>query len=91
MPCAPVLTRSQMRQHPQIEANGIVEVNTHHVAGELRQARHAARFDGTPAEHRRGAPLLAEHTEEVLAEAGYSADQIAAMLISGAATQGAKD
>ena len=72
------------------EANGIVEVNTHHVAGELRQARHAARFDGTPTEHRRGAPLLAEHTEEVLAEAGYSVDEIAAMLASGAATQGAK-
>ncbi|MEM7211517.1 MAG: CoA transferase [Pseudomonadota bacterium] len=87
VPCAPVLTRTQMRQHPQIEANGIVELNTHPVAGELRQTRHAARFDGTPAEHRRGAPLLAEHTQEVLAEAGFSETEIAAMLSSGAATQ----
>ena len=46
VPCAPVLTRKQMRQHEQIEANGIVEINTHPVAGELRQTRHAARFEG---------------------------------------------
>lgn len=89
VPCAPVLTRSEMRQHAQIEANGIVEVNTHHVAGDLRQTRHAARFDGTPPEHRRGAPLLAEHTEEVLAEAGFSPAEIASLLKSGAATKSA--
>ena len=88
VPCAPVLTRKQMRQHEQIEANGIVEINTHPVAGELRQTRHAARFEGTPPEHRRGAPLLAEHTEEVLSEAGFTEVEIAAMLASGAATQG---
>lgn len=87
VPCAPVLTRSEMRQHPQIEANGIVEINRHPVAGDLRQTRHAARFDGTPARHSRGAPRLAEHTEEVLAEAGFSAEEIAALLASGAATQ----
>lgn len=89
VPCAPVLTRSEMRQHAQIEANGIVEVNTHHVAGDLRQTRHAARFDGTPPEHRRGAPLLAEHTEEVLAEVGFSPAEIASLLKSGAATKSA--
>ena len=87
VPCAPVLTRTEMRQHPQIEANGIVEVNTHPVAGKLRQTRHAARFDGTSTEHRRGAPLLAEHTREVLSENGFSAEEVEALLSSGAATQ----
>ncbi len=77
-----------MRQHPQIEANGIVEINTHPVAGDLRQTRHAARFDGTPPKHQRGAPLLGEHTREVLAENGFAADEIEALLNSGAATQG---
>ncbi|MEL7153266.1 MAG: CoA transferase [Pseudomonadota bacterium] len=88
VPCAPVLTRTQMRQHPQIEANGIVEINTHPVAGDLRQTRHAARFDGTPPQHQRGAPLLAEHTREVLTENGFAEDEIKALLSSGAATQG---
>lgn len=87
VPCAPVLTRTEMRQHPQIEANGIVEINTHPVAGQLRQTRHAARFDGTATEHRRGAPLLAEHTTDVLAENGFSETEIEALLSSGAATQ----
>lgn len=70
VPCAPVLTRTQMRRHPQIAANGIV-VETHHPqAGPLRQTRHAAVFTGTPASIRRPAPALGEHTEEVLAEFG---------------------
>ena len=87
VPCAPVLTRTEMRQHPQIAANGVVEINTHPVAGDLRQARHAARFDGTPPEHRRGAPMLAEHTREILIENGFAEVEIDALLASGAATQ----
>jgi formyl-CoA transferase len=43
----------------------------------LRQARPAARFSATPAEIRRGAPALGEHTREILEEAGYSAAEIA--------------
>ena len=43
----------------------------------MRQTRPAARFDRTPAEIRRPAPTLGQHTDEVLAEAGLSSDQIA--------------
>jgi formyl-CoA transferase len=45
----------------------------------LRQARPAARFSATPAAIRHGGPALGEHTEEVLAELGYSRDDIAAL------------
>ncbi|HSV84852.1 MAG TPA: CoA transferase [Ramlibacter sp.] len=72
VPCAPALTRTEVIRHPQVvAAETIVEVD-HPAAGRLRQARSPARFDRTPSTIRRGAPLLGEHNDEVLAELGYS-------------------
>jgi crotonobetainyl-CoA:carnitine CoA-transferase CaiB-like acyl-CoA transferase len=39
----------------------------------------------TPGDPTRPAPALGEHTEAILAEAGYSPEQIEAMLAAGAA------
>jgi len=79
VPCAPVLTRTQMIAHPQVAASGIVTENDHPRAGRLRQARNAARFSVTQPEHRFGAPDLGVHTEEVLREAGYTDADINAL------------
>jgi crotonobetainyl-CoA:carnitine CoA-transferase CaiB-like acyl-CoA transferase len=80
VPCAPVLTRTAMIQNAQVQANGIVVETDHPVAGRLRQARPAARFSRTPAGIRHGGPGLGEHTEVVLAELGYSQEDIAALV-----------
>ena len=80
VPCAPVLTRGEAIGHPQVAANAIVIETEHHLAGGVRQARPAAQFSGTPVEIRRGGPALGEHTGEVLAEAGYSAQEIASLI-----------
>ncbi|MEP5758132.1 MAG: CoA transferase [Litoreibacter sp.] len=72
VPNAPVLSRSAMRTHPQVEANGIVVETLHPIAGLLRQAKHPSNFSKTPASIRRSAPALGEHTDEVLAEFGIS-------------------
>jgi len=79
VPCAPVLTRSEVINHPQVLATDIVLESRHPVAGPLRQTRAAARFSQTPTSLRRGAPRLGEHTAEVLGEYGLSADDIAAL------------
>ena len=79
VPCAPVLTRTQMLSNPQVVANGIVVETEHPQAGRIRQARPAARFSGTPAAMRRGGPALGEQTAQLLAEIGYSAAEIEAL------------
>ena len=83
VPCAPVLTRFQVINAPQVEALGAVVETDHPHAGRLRQMRNAARFEKTPASIRHGAPALGEHSAEILAEAGYSADEIAGFKADG--------
>ncbi len=76
VPCAPVLARRDMIHHPQIEATGIVVETEHPQAGRLRQARNAARFSVTETQHRNGAPTLNQDRNEILEEAGYTAEEI---------------
>jgi crotonobetainyl-CoA:carnitine CoA-transferase CaiB-like acyl-CoA transferase len=85
VPHAPVMTRSEMIRHPQIQANKLIVEHDHPDAGPLRQTRTPARFDGTPAEYRMGGPRLGQHTSQVLSEAGFSDVEIAALLEDGAA------
>jgi crotonobetainyl-CoA:carnitine CoA-transferase CaiB-like acyl-CoA transferase len=87
VPCAPVLTRSEVIRHPQIAANDLIEEIDHPVAGRLRQARNPARFSLTPAENRLGAPVLGGQTREILSEHGFGDDEIAALEAGGAAMQ----
>ena len=91
VPCAPVLTRTQMRQHPQIKANRIIIEMDHPQAGRIRQARPPAMFSKTEIEMRHGAPVYGADTTAVLAEAGYRKNEISTMLDRGAAFQAELD
>jgi len=83
LPCAPVLTRTAMIQHPQVLENGIVVETEHPAAGRLRAAPGVARFSASPETELRPAPGLGQHTHAVLAGLGYTADEIEELRAAG--------
>ena len=84
VPCAPIIDRSELLAHEQVVANGSIDRLQFDDFGEVRQARHPARFDKTPARVQRPAPRLGEHGREVLSAIGYSESDIDALVQAGA-------
>jgi len=71
VPAGPVNTLDDALEDPQILHNESVLELEHPVAGRIRQAKPAARFDKTATEPSLPPPLHGEHTDEILAELGY--------------------
>lgn len=82
---APVQTPAQVAADPQVAAAGALLEVEDGQGGTYRSPAAPARFPGADALVRPAAPGLGQHTREVLAEIGYSPDQIEAMLSAGAA------
>ncbi len=79
VPCAPVLRRGEVMDNEQVVNNELIELMEQPALGTVRQPRPAARFDRTPARIAGPAPRIGEHTDAILAEAGYSATEIQAL------------
>jgi formyl-CoA transferase len=76
IPCAPVLSMKEIANDPSLRKSGtIVEVD-HKVRGKYLTVGSPIKFSDMTVEVT-GSPLLGEHTDEVLAELGYSKSQIA--------------
>ena len=84
LPAGPVLDILQMQADPQAHARDMIVGVDHPVAGAVKTLGHPVKFSETPASIRSAAPLLGQHSREVLREAGYDAGQIEAMIASGA-------
>ena len=85
VPAGPVLTVTEMHADPQALYRDMIVSTQHPVAGEVKTIGHPVKFSKTPGGVRTPAPLMGQHTREVLGEAGYSTDEIAAMIACGAA------
>ena len=71
-------------EDPQLQHNEAIVEQDHPMAGRIRMARPAARFHQTPQHISRPAPGPGEHTEEILREAGLSAEEIDGLRTRGA-------
>jgi crotonobetainyl-CoA:carnitine CoA-transferase CaiB-like acyl-CoA transferase len=76
VPCQPVVGLDEVRLHPQVVAAGLLEELVHPVLGRIVQPRPAARMSEVPQAERRTSPATGEHTDEILAEAGFSSEEI---------------
>ena len=74
IPAAEVLRIPEVLQNEGVRHAEMFEVVEHPVAGPLTLMRRAARFDGERGAPQRPPALLGEHTEQVLAEIGFTAD-----------------
>ena len=84
VPVGPVNKIGDMLGDEQVNSREMVVEVDHARAGRVKALGHPIKFSETRAEVKRGAPLLGQHTREVLTELGYTAAQIDALVSEGA-------
>jgi crotonobetainyl-CoA:carnitine CoA-transferase CaiB-like acyl-CoA transferase len=84
IPAGPVLSPQQALEHPHIRAAGFMQdVDYPGLPKPAPTVRAAVRLSETPGEIVTRPPTLGEHTDRVLADLGYDADEIAALRSNG--------
>jgi crotonobetainyl-CoA:carnitine CoA-transferase CaiB-like acyl-CoA transferase len=83
VPAAPIRNLSQVYASPQTEALGIVQTTEHPVIGPLRQVGFPVNYGGVRPQVGAAPPTLGQHSVEVLAEAGYSPEEISRLTNQG--------
>jgi crotonobetainyl-CoA:carnitine CoA-transferase CaiB-like acyl-CoA transferase len=85
LPVAKVMTLAELFEDEQYRAREFFVDLEHPLAGVFRYAGPPYKLSATPAQYRRPAPQLGEHTIEILREAGYGDEAIGRLLASGVA------
>lgn len=84
VPAGPVYDVKEMSEDPHTIARGMIAKVPAGTGGEHSVIAHPVKYSADPTSIRRGAPLLGEHSREVLAEFGFAADEIDGLIGSGA-------
>ena len=78
IPCGPILSMQELAHEPSLRKTGTVVEVDHPKRGKYLTVGNPIKLSASPTEVTRS-PLLGEHTDEVLAELGYKAEEIGAL------------
>ena len=84
IPASRIWRIGDLPQHPQLQAVGLFQHSSHPSQGEIVSLRPTTLFARTPADLALPAPLLGEHSQALLQEAGFTGPEIEALQRSGA-------
>ncbi len=82
LPAGPVNDILQMHDDPQALARDMIVEVDHAAAGKVQTIGHPVKFSRTAAKVANAAPVLGQHSHEVLGEMGYDPEQIKALIQS---------
>lgn len=83
IPCGPVSYRPNLYDDPQVQALDMMWTLDNRDLGPYKTPGHPIRFSKSPAAASSGAPALGQHSDALLAEAGYTPEQIATLRQNG--------
>jgi crotonobetainyl-CoA:carnitine CoA-transferase CaiB-like acyl-CoA transferase len=87
LPAGPIHNMRAVLENEQTQARNMVTEVPHQTLGRVKTLGAPVKFSDTPAEVRRGAPVLGQHTREILAELGFAADEVRQMERDGVVLQ----
>jgi formyl-CoA transferase len=78
IPCGPILSMEELAHEPSLRKTGTVVEVDHPTRGKYLTVGNPIKLSDSPTEVKRS-PLLGEHTDEVLGELGFKAEEIGAL------------
>ena len=88
IPCAPMHDLDALIDDPHLASVDFFQTKKHPTEGRIRYTGIPSRWNGATLPISRHAPRVGEHSVSILKEAGIAAEEIAALLASGATVDG---
>jgi crotonobetainyl-CoA:carnitine CoA-transferase CaiB-like acyl-CoA transferase len=79
VPCGAINNLDEVFADPQVQARSMTVPMAHPLSDQLQVVANPIKLSATPVQYRRPPPLLGQHTEELLGEAGLSSAEVQAL------------